>query len=85
MIERNVPPFVIVSGDRARVRGLNRVGLERAEVPEESRRALLAAYRMLFGGKAPLAVGLRAVESELGRDPYVGRLIASMVSPVNGT
>jgi UDP-N-acetylglucosamine acyltransferase len=29
MCERNVPPFVIVQGDRARVRSLNRVGLVR--------------------------------------------------------
>jgi UDP-N-acetylglucosamine acyltransferase len=79
MIERSVPPFVIVSGDRARVRGLNRVGLERAEVPERSRGALLSAFRLLFGGKVPLAIGMRAVESELGQDPYVRRLIDSMV------
>ena len=29
MCERDVPPFVIVQGDRARVRALNVVGLER--------------------------------------------------------
>ncbi len=40
MIERDVPPFVTVQGDRARVRGLNRVGLMRADVPEASREAL---------------------------------------------
>jgi UDP-N-acetylglucosamine acyltransferase len=80
MIERNVPPFVIVSGDRARVRGLNRVGLERARVPERSREALLVAYRMLFGEKTPLAVGLRVVKSELGHDPYVSRLVDSMLA-----
>src|SRR5260221_2979418 len=37
MIERDVPPFVIVAGDRARGRALNRVGLDRAARPEASR------------------------------------------------
>ena len=75
MIERNVPPYVIVSGDRARVRGLNRVGLERAEVPEASRNALEQAYRMLWVAKQPIAVAVKSVEAELGADEYVRRLI----------
>ncbi|WP_146654871.1 acyl-ACP--UDP-N-acetylglucosamine O-acyltransferase [Labilithrix luteola] len=36
MCERDVPPFVIVQGDRARVRAVNVVGLERRGVPAES-------------------------------------------------
>ncbi len=36
MVERDVPPFVIVQGDRARVRGLNKVGLRRRGVSDES-------------------------------------------------
>ncbi|HEY8074715.1 MAG TPA: acyl-ACP--UDP-N-acetylglucosamine O-acyltransferase [Labilithrix sp.] len=48
MCERDVPPFVIVQGDRARVRALNVVGLERRGVPSESiaklRRAFAAAF-----------------------------------------
>src|SRR5262249_13787968 len=36
-VERDVPPFVIAAGDRARVRALNRVGLARMAVPDASR------------------------------------------------
>lgn len=79
MIERGVPPFVIVSGDRARVRGLNRVGLERAAVPDASQEALAAAYGMLFRSKTPLAVAAKAVASELGHDPWVARLVAAVL------
>jgi UDP-N-acetylglucosamine acyltransferase len=75
MIERDVPPYVIVSGDRARVRGLNRVGLERAEVPAPSREALDRAYRMLWLSRVPLAVAAKGVAAELGTDPYVRRLL----------
>jgi UDP-N-acetylglucosamine acyltransferase len=44
MIEREVPPFVIAAGDRARVRGLNKVGLRRRGVSPESLRALRTVY-----------------------------------------
>ena len=80
MIERSVPPFVIVSGDRARVRGLNRIGLERAAVPEASREALAAAYRMLFRPGTLLAVALPAAHIELGHDPFVRRLLDALGS-----
>ena len=78
MIERDVPPYVIVAGDRARVRGINDVGLSRAGVPEASRKALARAYRMLWASKAPLAVAARAATAELGGDPYVARLLAAI-------
>jgi UDP-N-acetylglucosamine acyltransferase len=85
MIERSVPPFLIVSGDRARVRGLNKVGLERASVPEASRDALATAYRMLFRSNTPIAVAARAAASELGQDPWVARLLAALLLPSERT
>ena len=75
MIERDVPPFVIVAGDRARVRGLNRVGLARGGVPDASRLVLAKAFRMLWRAGEPLAVAARAVEAEYGADPYVRRWV----------
>jgi UDP-N-acetylglucosamine acyltransferase len=75
MIERNVPPFVIVSGDRARVRGLNSVGLTRAGVPEASRAVLADAQRMLWHSGEPIASALPAALAAHGDDPYVRRLV----------
>lgn len=48
MCERNVPPFVIAQGDRARVRALNVVGLERRGVPAASVAALKKAFGAVF-------------------------------------
>ncbi|MCS6901882.1 MAG: acyl-ACP--UDP-N-acetylglucosamine O-acyltransferase, partial [Myxococcales bacterium] len=48
MVERDVPPFVIAGGDRARVRALNKVGLRRRGIEEESLMALERAFRLLF-------------------------------------
>jgi UDP-N-acetylglucosamine acyltransferase len=75
MCERRVPPFVIVQGDRARVRGLNVVGLRRRGVPEESIERLLDAYKALFGHKVTRAAALRAVPRG---DPYVDALLDAL-------
>jgi len=74
--ERDVPPFVVVQGNRARVRGVNAVGLRRREVPAESIRALARAVRRLFHGTTTQADARRALEGET--DPYVQRLLASL-------
>ena len=75
MVETDVPPFLIVAGDRARVRALNRVGLRRQGVPEGSRRALAKAFRVLFRHEVPLRESLRTVNAELADDPYVKKLV----------
>jgi UDP-N-acetylglucosamine acyltransferase len=76
MVEGRVAPFVIAQGDRARVRALNKVGLRRMGVPQESERALERAFRILFRSRQPLAVTLVAAEAELGIDEYVAELVS---------
>ena len=78
MVERDVPPFVIAAGDRARVRGLNRVGLRRMGVPEDSCRALLGAYRVLWRSGETLARGIQAAREQFGHDRYVSQLLESL-------
>jgi UDP-N-acetylglucosamine acyltransferase len=76
MVEREVPPFVIVQGDRARVRALNEVGLRRRGVPAESIAALAKAFRAIFASKLPLREAARA--ADVG-DPFVAKLVASIL------
>lgn len=53
-VNADVPPFMIVDGQPATVRGVNVIGLRRAGMPPAERRALQAAYRLLYrGGLAP--------------------------------
>jgi UDP-N-acetylglucosamine acyltransferase len=51
MVERDVPPYVIVQGDRARVRALNKVGLRRCGVAESEIDELESIFRDVFVGK----------------------------------
>ena len=51
-IPQDVPPFMIVSGNPANVRGVNLIGLQRRGFSENNRRALKNAYKKLFMRKS---------------------------------
>jgi len=55
MIEREVPPFCIVSGDRARLRAVNRVGLDRRGIHGEVRKQLKTILKALKDKGRPIA------------------------------
>lgn len=76
MCERDVPPFVIVQGDRARVRGLNVVGLERREVPARSIARLKHAFARLFL-RPDVAFASALAELDMS-DPFVERLARAL-------
>jgi UDP-N-acetylglucosamine acyltransferase len=81
MCERDVPPFVIVQGDRARVRALNVVGLERRGVPSSSIAALRTAYARLWGPR-----GRFEARKTLDRaDPWVAILASFLDDPTRTT
>lgn len=80
MCERDVPPFVIVQGDRARIRAVNVVGLERRGVPAASIGALRRAYRRLWSGTESFAAALEALRAEPG-DPWVDALTTWLADP----
>jgi UDP-N-acetylglucosamine acyltransferase len=79
-VERDIPPFTIAAGDRARVRALNRVGLERAGAPVPSRQALKRAFRVLFRSQVPRRAAIEHVRSELGHDAWVHELLEFLAS-----
>jgi UDP-N-acetylglucosamine acyltransferase len=47
-IDRDVPPYMLVEGNPARVRSLNLIGLQRAEYLSEEIAQLKKAFRMLY-------------------------------------
>ena len=47
-VVQDVPPFMLVDGNPAETRTINKVGLERNGVSEEAQAALRQAYKILF-------------------------------------
>jgi UDP-N-acetylglucosamine acyltransferase len=61
---RDVLPYSMTVGDRARVFGLNLVGLRRRGFSPEAIAALRQAYRVLLQSRLPLAAALARLEAE---------------------
>ncbi len=75
MVGQDVPPYTIATGDRARLRGLNMVGLRRRGFPEETIGVLKKAYKILVFSKLRIADALERISTELPRLPEVVRFI----------
>jgi UDP-N-acetylglucosamine acyltransferase len=63
-VVQDVPPFMIVDGNPAEVRGVNLVGLERRGFSHDTIRALKEAYRILYRAK----LNTKQALEELGRN-----------------
>jgi len=71
----DVPPFCIASGERAKLYGLNLVGLKRHGFSEERIADLKRAYRLLFREGRTLKAAIEAVECELPGSPEAAELL----------
>lgn len=74
-VENDVIPYGLVMGDRARLAGLNLVGLERRGFSKEAVRQLRAAYRMLFASEGTFADRLEEVERQFGGEALVADVL----------
>lgn len=71
MVGQDVAPYTIAAGDRARMRGLNVVGLKRRGFPEENIRILKKAFRILLLSKSRISDALARIRSELPPIPQL--------------
>jgi UDP-N-acetylglucosamine acyltransferase len=74
-VVKDIPPYVIASGDRARLCGLNTVGLKRNGFSEETRIALKKTYRILFRIGLTLNEAIERVAAEVNQTPEVEHLM----------
>lgn len=74
-VVQDVPPYMLVDGNPAAVRSLNKVGLERNGVSEEISSALKCAFRILFRDNLSISNALAHIERELPPLPEIRRLV----------
>ena len=84
MAALDVPPFTIAQGDRAKLFGLNIVGLRRAGHDAAVMTALKGAYRELFHDAQPLRIALENVRARFAQVPEVQELVRFVESSVRG-
>jgi len=72
----DIPPYTLAAGDRARLFGLNTVGLKRANFSEETMKVLKEAYRIIFRSGLTLEKAIKGVEEdEISQTPEVQHLL----------
>jgi UDP-N-acetylglucosamine acyltransferase len=63
-VSQDVPPYMMAAGDRAKLYGLNSVGLKRHQFSEQEIKALKKAYRIIFRSGLTLEKAMKAVEED---------------------
>jgi UDP-N-acetylglucosamine acyltransferase len=74
-VVQDVPPYMLVDGNPAETRTVNKVGLERNGVSERAQDALRRAYRILFREGLTVANALARIEAELPALPEIRQLV----------
>lgn len=84
MAAQDVPPFTVAQGDRARLFGLNVIGLRRAGFSLPVIQALRAAYRELFQQGLPLRIALEQTREVYADVAEVEELVSFIESSRRG-
>ncbi len=84
MVAQDVPPYTLAQGDRARLKGLNLVGLRRAGFAPEVIQALRRAFRLLFRSNLRRADAMARVEETLGGFLEVQQLLEFIRTSARG-
>lgn len=80
-VEADVVPFGSVIGNRARLAGMNVIGLRRRGVDKARLHVIRAAFRLLFGGEGVFADRLERARRQWGDEPLVAEILAFASSP----
>lgn len=80
-VSQDVPPYCLVEGNRAKLRGLNLTGLRR-KIASEDIDKLKSAYKELFSGKRPLREVAKELSSSQNR--YISNLANFVLNSSRG-
>lgn len=76
----DIIPYGMVIGNRAKLRGLNVIGLKRAGLSRTELTTLRGAYRMLFDRARPVAENAELVRQAFGNDARVADILDFVTS-----
>lgn len=85
MVPLDVPPFTLAQGDRARLVGLNLIGLRRRGYTVDDINALKRTYRSLFSSTTPLKDQLSVMAADSTLPAVVREMIEFLQTSPRGT
>lgn len=74
-IPQDIPPYTTAAGERAKLYGLNTIGLKRRNFSDEAISDLKKAYKILFRSKMTLKEAIEKVKQDLGGSKDVRDLL----------
>ncbi len=74
-IPQDIPPFTTAAGDRAKLYGLNTVGLKRQNFKDSTIKDLKKAYKILFRSKLTLKEAINKLKNEVEQSDEIRYLI----------
>lgn len=84
-VVRDVPPFTMVTGNPARIRGLNLEGMKRAGFDREDTSALKEAYRLLYRSDYNRTQAIEEIRAQgLDEQPSTRELVEFLVASERG-
>ncbi|MEW5733338.1 MAG: acyl-ACP--UDP-N-acetylglucosamine O-acyltransferase [Thermodesulfobacteriota bacterium] len=83
-VVKDIPPYMIVSGARARLHGLNKVGLKRHGFSPEALEALKKTYRIVFRLGLTLNEAIERVKASVDIVPEVQIFLEFLLSSTRG-
>ena len=83
-VPKDIPPYVLASGDRARLHGLNRVGLKRHGFSENVISAMKMVYRIFFRFGITINEAIERTQAEVDPLPEVMNFIEFVKSSQRG-
>ncbi len=83
-VNRDVPPYVIVSGNYAKPHGINKIGLKRRGFSDELIRAILNTYKLLVRSRKSRDEVMKEVQPLADKFPEVKVFVDFVVSSERG-
>lgn len=84
VVVKDIPPFVLASGDRATLHGLNTVGLKRRGFTQETLKQLKKTYRLIFRFGLTQNEAIERVAAEVETLPEVETFVGFIKSSERG-
>ena len=82
-IPADVVPYSVVFGARARLAGINAVGLKRRGLDRAGLHRVRAGFNVLFSEQGVLAERIARVRAAYGDDPYIAEILEFIAQPTS--
>ena len=83
-VVQDVPPYMMVDGNPAATRTLNKEGLKRNGVNEDTQKSMRQAYRVLFRSEQTFTNAVKQVRADVATSPELEHLLAFIESSERG-